>query len=86
MARALFQLLNLTIHLYTLIVLARVILSWVNPDPYHPVIRFLYRATDPVLHRINRIVMLQFGGIDFSPVILLIALSFLQRLLRMLLL
>lgn len=86
MARTLFQLLNLTIHFYIVIVLARVILSWVNPDPYHPVIRFLYRATDPVLNRINRVVTLQFGGFDFSPVLLVIALSFLQRLLRWLLL
>lgn len=86
MARAFFQIIDLVIHLYILIVLARVVLSWVNPDPRHPAVRFLLRATDPVLNRISNVMPLRFGGVDFSPVILLIALSFLQRMLRMLLL
>ena len=53
--------------------------SWVNPDPYNPIVRLLHRATDPVLYRIQRIVPLQFGGMDFSPLVLLLALSVAQR-------
>lgn len=83
MLRALYQLINLAIHLYILIVLARVLLSWIHPDPRHPVVRFLCQATDPVLDRISRVLPLRFSGVDFSPIFLLIILSFLQRLIRL---
>ena len=73
------QVFDLIIQLYIFIVIARVILSWVNPDPYNPIVRFLYSVTDPVLYRLQRLVPLQFGGIDFSPFVLLLALTFLKR-------
>lgn len=72
---------NLAFSIYIFIVIARAIISWVNPDPYNPIVRFLHTATDPVLYRLRRIIPLQFGGIDFSPLVLLIALSFVQRIL-----
>lgn len=72
--------------LYTLLVVGRALLSWFNPDPYHPLVRFLCRATDPLLDRMRRWLPLVFGGIDFAPIALLVGLSFLQRLVRMLLL
>lgn len=81
--RPIFQLLDLALSLYMLIILARVLLTWLNPDPRHPLVRFLCRATDPLLDRIRRIVPLQFGGVDFSPMVLLLVLSFLSRLLRL---
>ena len=64
---SLYQLVNLVFQVYTFIVLGRVIISWVNPDPYNPIVRFLYNATEPVLQRIRRVLPLQFGGIDLSP-------------------
>ena len=47
---------------YLWIIIARAILSWVNPDPYNPIVRFLYSATEPVLYRIRRAVPLYTGG------------------------
>lgn len=71
---------DLVFSVYIFILVARALLSWVNPDPYNQIVRFLHAATDPVLYRIQRIVPLQFGGIDFSPMVLLLVLSFVQRL------
>jgi YggT family protein len=61
------------------IVIARAILSWVNPDPYNPIVRFIHNVTEPVLYPIRRRIPLSFGGIDFSPVIVLLVVIFLQR-------
>ncbi|EAT15260.1 YggT family protein [Desulfuromonas acetoxidans] len=74
-------LVDLVFSIYVLILVGRALISWVNPDPYNPIVRFLHSATDPVLYRIQRLVPLQFGGIDFSPLVLLLALSFIQRIL-----
>jgi len=78
---ALYQVVNLVIQLYIFIVIARALVSWVNPDPYNPIVRFLYNATEPVLQRIRRILPLQFSGIDLTPIVLLIALSVVQQVL-----
>lgn len=63
---------------YMWIVIGRAIISWVNPDPYNPIVRFLREVTDPVLFRIKRILPLQGGGIDFTPMILIMAIIFLR--------
>lgn len=76
---ALYQVVSLVFQIYILIVVARAIVSWVNPDPYNPIVRFLHNATDPVLDRIRRVLPLQFSGIDFTPIALLLALSVLQQ-------
>ncbi|MCL5406063.1 MAG: YggT family protein [Deltaproteobacteria bacterium] len=64
---------------YMLIVIARALLSWVNPDPYNPIVRFLYSATEPVLYRIRRALPLSAGSIDFTPMILILGLVFLDQ-------
>ena len=66
----------LTVYMYILI--ARAILSWVNPDPYNPIVSFLYRATEPVLYRVRR-VLPDLGGLDLSPLLVLLAIFFLQK-------
>lgn len=66
----------LTVYMYILI--ARAILSWVNPDPYNPIVNFLYRATEPVLYRVRR-VLPDMGGLDLSPLLVLLAIFFLQK-------
>lgn len=63
---------------YTWVIIGRVIISWVNADPYNPIVRFLYDVTEPVLGRIRRVLPLSMGGIDFSPMILIVAIMFLQ--------
>lgn len=73
------QLLDFVFSIYTWIVFGRVIISWVNADPYNPIVRFLYEATEPVLGRIRRMLPISMGGIDFSPMILILAIIFLQN-------
>ncbi|MCD4689556.1 MAG: YggT family protein [Desulfuromonadaceae bacterium] len=73
------------LQVYIFIVVARAVISWVGPDPYNPIVRFLYNATDPVLQRIRRVFPLQFSGFDLSPLALLFALYFVQRLIQRLL-
>ncbi|MGE4580438.1 MAG: YggT family protein [Desulfuromonadales bacterium] len=80
------QVVDLAFSIYIFIVIARALISWVNPDPYNPIVRFLHNATDPVLSRMQRVLPLSFGGIDFSPIVLLVGLSFVQRILKALLL
>ena len=76
---ALASVIGLVLNLYMWIIIARAVISWVNPDPYNPIVRFLYSITDPVLLAIRRRLPLSFGGIDFSPIVVILAIIFLQR-------
>ena len=78
---ALYQVISLVFQIYIFIVIARALVSWVNPDPYNPIVRFLYNATEPVLARLRRVLPLQFGGFDLTPVALLVLLSVVEQLL-----
>jgi YggT family protein len=78
------QMANMIITIYVYIVIARAIISWVNPDPYNPIVRFLHSATDPVLYRIRRVIPLNFGGLDLSPIVLLFSLFIIQRFINIL--
>ena len=74
------RILDLTINIYIFIVIARALISWVSPDPYNPIVRFLHSATDPVLYRLRRLLpFLQAGGFDLSPIALLLLLSVIQQ-------
>jgi len=75
---ALATLLDLVLSAYIWIVIGRAIISWVNADPYNPIVRFVYEVTEPLLARIRRVVPIIGGGIDFSPMILIIAIMFLR--------
>jgi len=74
---ALANLLYIVSNAYIWIVIARAVISWVNADPYNPVVRFLTQVTDPVLYRIRRRLP-PMGGMDWSPLILILAIVFLQ--------
>ncbi|WP_136808049.1 YggT family protein [Desulfosediminicola flagellatus] len=63
---------------YMWVIIGRAIISWVNADPYNPIVRFLYEATEPLLGRIRRMIPISMGGIDFSPMILIMVIMFLQ--------
>ena len=73
------KVLDFVLSAYMWIVIARAVISWVNPDPYNPIVRFLRSATDPVLYRVRRAFPFFPGGIDFSPIIVFVAIIFLQR-------
>lgn len=63
--------------LYMWIIVIRALISWVNPDPYNPIVIFLYKITEPVLYPIRRYFRL--GMIDISPIIVIIIIIFLQN-------
>jgi YggT family protein len=74
---ALAVVLNIAITAYIWIIVIRALLSWVNPDPYNPIVRFLAAVTDPVLAPIRRRLP-YLGGLDISPVIVILILVFLR--------
>ena len=75
------RIVDLALNIYIFIVIARALISWVSPDPYNPIVRFLHNATDPVLFRLRRMLpILQAGAFDFSPIVLLLLLSVVQQL------
>ncbi len=75
---AIAKILNIALSLYMWIVIGRAIISWVNPDPYNPIVKFLNAVTEPVLYPIRRKIPINLGGIDFSPVLVILAIIFLQ--------
>jgi YggT family protein len=76
---AIAKVLDIVLSIYMWIVIARAVLSWVSPDPYNPIVRFIHKVTEPVLYQIRRRIPVNFGGIDFSPIIVFLAIIFLQR-------
>jgi YggT family protein len=72
------RVLDVGLNIYLWLIIIRAVLSWVNPDPYNPIVRFLGRSTDPVLHWVRRKLPIAVGGIDFSPIIVILAIYFLQ--------
>lgn len=74
---ALASVLSIVLNAYQWIIIARAVISWVNADPYNPIVQFLIRVTEPVLYPIRR--RLPYGiGIDFSPLIVILAIIFLD--------
>ncbi len=76
---ALATILDIALTAYYWIIIVRVIVSWVNADPWNPIVQFLHRATDPVLRPIQRMLPTRGWGIDFSPLVAILAIIFVQR-------
>jgi len=78
--RAVAQLLNMALNLYMWIIIIRAVISWVNPDPYNPIVSFLYRITEPVLSAVRRRLprAMWSTGIDFSPLVVIFLIIFLR--------
>ena len=72
------ELISRLLGIYIWVIIIRAVLSWVRLDPYNPIVRFLYEATEPVLSRIRGILPMSVGGMDFSPVIVIMGIIFLQ--------
>jgi YggT family protein len=75
---ALATLVYVVLQVYFWIIIARAVLSWVNPDPFNPIVRFLYRVTEPVLRPIRRRLPTMGMGLDLSPMLVILAIYFLQ--------
>lgn len=66
------------LNIYLWIIIARAVLSWVNPDPYNQIVRFIYNVTEPVLYRVRALLPLNFGGIDLAPIVIILGITFLR--------
>jgi YggT family protein len=79
LVNALANLVSLVLTVYLWIIIARALLSWVNPDPFNPIVRFLHRVTEPVLrpirHRLPTVAM----GLDLSPLIVILGIYVLEQ-------
>ncbi len=85
MLSPLLRVINLAFTLYSFAIIARSLLPWFRVDPYHPAVQLLIRITEPLLEPIRRSLPL-IGGFDFSPLVALLILWFLEQLVRMLVL
>jgi len=79
---SLLQFINIVLSLYTWVVIIAALITWVQPNPYNPIVRFLYSVTEPVYAYIRRYIPTTFGGFDIAPIILILALEFLQILIN----
>jgi YggT family protein len=75
---ALAKVIDIGLVIYMWIIIIRALISWVSPNPYNPIVQFLYRATEPVLWRVRRIIPIGGFGIDFSPLIVILIIIFLR--------
>lgn len=75
---ALAKIIDMGLSIYIWLIIGRAIISWVNPDPYNPIVTFLYRATEPVMAPIRRLIPMRGMGIDISPIIVIMIIYFLQ--------
>ena len=72
------RIIDYILDIYKIILLVAVLLTWVNPDPYNPIVRFLHAVTEPVLRPIRRLIGFTFGPIDISPIIVFLIIMFAQ--------
>lgn len=66
------------VSLYKWVIIISALLSWVNPDPYNPIVQMLYRLTEPAYALVRRFIPTVFGGMDLAPLIIIFALIFLE--------
>ena len=74
------QFIGWILDLYSWVIIAAALITWVSPDPRNPVVQFLYRVTEPVLRPVrNLLPPSKTGGLDLSPLIVIIAIQFIER-------
>jgi YggT family protein len=69
---------DVLLNIYMWVIIIRALISWVNPDPYNPIVQFLQRATEPVLRPLRKLVPTYRLGLDLSPLIAILIIMFLQ--------
>jgi YggT family protein len=74
MVQAIAYVLDTFLWIYFWIIIARAVISWVNPDPWNPIVQFLYRTTEPILKPVRRLLP-STGGIDLSPILVLVGIQ-----------
>lgn len=71
-------LISLVINLYMWIIIIAALISWVRPDPYNPIVQILYRLSEPAYALVRRYIPTTIGSVDLAPLIIILALNFLQ--------
>lgn len=72
------KVLDIILIAYMWVVVARAVLSWVNPDPFNPIVRFIHNVTEPVLYQVRSRIPVSFGGMDLSPIVVFAVIIFLR--------
>ena len=75
---AFIQLFLTVLFLYKWVIIISALLSWVQPDPYNPIVQMLYRLTEPAYAFVRRIIPTTFGGMDMAPLILIFSIIFIE--------
>lgn len=73
------NILDIVLTLYMWIVIISALISWVNPDPYNPIVRFLRAVTEPLYRPIRRVIGYRLGPIDISPMVVILAIIFVKH-------
>ena len=73
------KILDIALGIYLWIIIIRALLSWVNPDPHNVIVQFLYSITEPVMAKVRQMLPMSGVGIDFSPIIVILGIIFLQE-------
>ncbi len=76
---AITDILDIVLSIYMWVVIIAALISWVNPDPYNPIVRILHALTEPVLRPVRRVIGYRLGPIDISPLIIILAIIFIQK-------
>lgn len=79
LVQAIAQILDMALTAYMWVVIISAVLSWVNPDPYNPIVRFLRNLTEPVFWKVRKLVPFAVvGGLDLAPVLVIFAIYFVR--------
>lgn len=81
---ALINLFSIVLSLLTYAIIARAVLSWIRPNPYNPLVRFLQKVTDPIMRPLEQLIP-PIGGLDITPIVAIVLIQLIQRSLPMLL-
>lgn len=73
------QALERLLTLYSYVVIISVLMTWIEPNPYNPIVRFIYAVTEPLFAWIREHIPVVFGGIDLSSLVVLVGIWFLQQ-------
>lgn len=76
--QALAQILSMVINIYIWVVIIAALISWVRPDPYNPIVQILYKLTEPLYARIRRLIPTIIVGLDLTPILVILALKFID--------
>lgn len=75
------QTLDSLLTLYFYVVIVAVLMTWIEPNPYNSIVRFIYSITEPVFEWVRDHIPVVFGGLDLSPIVVIVAIQFIQRVL-----